>query len=155
MITRQINQLQLTVLDDYAYQVSNDQGKLLHSYRYHPEMGIGQMQWRDFIRDEDIKEIYRFQLYFTQENKIPAQKVCSNIAAYEGSFDGVNEWLFQEVVPVSLERGFKYLATIIPKDFFAQLALEMFQEQAEADQLFVSKYFDEEEAALAWLKEVE
>lgn len=150
--THFVDDLVVSVDTMHSFSVRNAYGEVSFRYEYDPQTEIHLNQWIGYTPDEDAKAIYRFLLRFATEHGFSMRKNVSDTSAMEGSFDGITDWLLHEHVPRAVKAGFKYAAVVLPKDFFTQVSVNNLRER-EAEQAYISNYFDSQVAARAWLVE--
>jgi hypothetical protein len=147
----QENYLTIESLSDYAYQALNIKGEVVYEFTYFPEEKYCLHHWISYLPDNEVIRIYELSMdFFNNHPEASIARSLTDITTYDGSFDGINEWLVTNLMPRVLAMGFKAGATILPKDFFAQLALEEYQEMAK-NLPYQQGYFDNLETAREWL----
>lgn len=136
--------------NDLEFRIVNKQNKVIFEYRYELIHKLAVHTWHGFMEDSIIIEIYKFIAQFGFQRKQTVFGSITDLRNIEGSFDGTNEWLTKEYLPIAVKYGFRFAATVRSNDFYANLALE------ELDELgvgYTSKIFDNFEDAYAWVTE--
>jgi hypothetical protein len=140
---------------EFSYQAVNQSGNIVYSFAYFPEQGesgYALHRWISFLPDEEIINLYEYSLdFFNRHHIVPALSV-SDITTYDGSFDGINEYMITSLLPRVLAMGFRAGATVLPTDFFAQLALDEYREMAK-NLPYKQEYFESLAEASAWIIE--
>jgi hypothetical protein len=138
-------------LSDYSYQASNAKGEVVYKFSYFLEKKYCLHHWISYLPDNEVIRMYELSLdFFENHPEASIALSLTDITTYDGSFDGINEWLVTNLMPRVLAMGFKAGATVLPKDFFAQLALEEYQEMAKSLP-YQQGYFDNLDTARDWL----
>lgn len=115
--------------------------------------GIFVDRWIGFVTDEEMKAIMDGHYYRLFADSGCNKKICDT-TLLEGSFDGVNEWFATYFLPKLMQAGLRYNAIVLPRDIFAQMAMNENTEQVEATaaDAFQVRMFGSFEDARTWLK---
>lgn len=127
-----------------------DSGKLVYWLYFYPEKELLMHKWIGFLTDEAHKAIWNYTLDFSEKHDVFRYKSIADTSDLIGSFDGINDFILEKVLPRVIAGGLKYSAYILPKDFYAMLATQFYQEEAQ-QMPFITKYFDNLTEAEAWL----
>lgn len=139
---------QIEEKDKLSFRVFDEFQKMLFEYRYEPTHKLAIQTWHSFNEDENIINIYKKVAKFAFENKQLIVGSITDLTNAEGSFDGTNEWLTREYMPIAVKYGFKFAAVVRSNDFFANLALE----DLEAIEVgYTNKNFNNFEDSYAWI----
>lgn len=136
--------------NDLTFTIVNKYKKVIFEYRYEPAYKLAVHVWHGFIDDNTIIEIYKFTAQFGFQRKQFVFGSITDLQDIEGSFDGTNEWLTKEYIPIAVKYGFRFATTIRSKDFFANLALEELEALGVG---YTNKIFDSFEEGYAWITE--
>lgn len=139
---------QVDTKDNLSFRVLDEYQKLLFDYRYEPTYRLAIQTWHGFIEDPIIIGIYQYVAKFAFTNKQPIFGSITDLTNIEGSFDGTNDWLTKEYMPIAVKYGFRFAVVVRPKDFFANLALEDLEEFKVG---YTHKDFDNFEESYAWI----
>jgi len=134
--------------NDLSFKVLDKYQKIIFEYRYESAHKLAIQIWYGFIRDTTIIEIYKEIAKFAFQRKQAIFGSITDLTDVEGSFDGTNEWLTKEYMPIAIKYGFRFAANINSKDFFANLALDELEELKTG---YVSKAFDNFEDGYEWV----
>ncbi|MCT4647810.1 MAG: hypothetical protein N4A74_22675 [Carboxylicivirga sp.] len=104
--------------------------------------------WIGFRTSEQLMEVLdgHFLDTFVQNN---CKKMIINNTEMTGSFSAVNDWLGQEFMPKMVNSGLTHNAVVLPKNLFAELAVEDWDEKISG---FASKNFGSLQDAVTWVK---
>jgi hypothetical protein len=142
--------MEFIIEDDYNFRVLNYLNQEIFHYQYEPKFKLAKQRWQNYVPDADVIAIYQYIAQFAFQHQQAIIGSISDILNIEGSFDGSNEWLMKEYMPLSVKYGFRFAATVRPLDFYAQLALdETFEPAKEVG--FTAQDFDNFEAAYQWV----
>jgi hypothetical protein len=61
------------------------------------------------------------------------------------------QWVNENIHQRSLKAGIKKFAYLVSKDLFSQVSIEQTMEEGNAQEIFETRYFDDETEALTWL----
>jgi len=142
--------LEFIELGEYQFGIKNSFGKVFYDFTYEPEYKIMIQRFHTFIPDQDLKEIYYAFNRFCAENKLLVIGCISDITAFDGSFDGISEWLYTEFLPQSVKYGYRFDAIVKPNDFYTQLALDEIRAYPKE---FENEIFDTFDEGYQWLIE--
>jgi hypothetical protein len=135
--------------DDFIY-VYNAQGRQIVEINIHLlSEGILNDTWYGVVFDEEYIA-FLDGIYYEIFGSIKFTKKLCNIKNLEGSFDGINEWIYKIYHPKFISNGLKYNALVKPEELCAQLSLEFYMEKIN-NLTLESQTFDSQEDALAWL----
>ncbi|MCU0446121.1 MAG: hypothetical protein MUE85_14530 [Microscillaceae bacterium] len=144
--------LTIQATGESSYQALDPQDKVVYSFEYFWTEDYCLHHWQCYLPDNDIIFLYEYSIdFFNRTGASPARSL-TDITTYDGSFDGINEYLVTSLLPRVLAMGFRAGATVLPEDFFAQLALEEYQAMAQ-DLPYKQGYFASLEDAKTWLLE--
>jgi hypothetical protein len=137
-----------------GYEVSlADSNQLVYWLEIYPDQNLLIHKWIGFLTDEALKVIWLYTLDFVEAQNGFRHKSIADTSELEGSFDGINDFILETVLPRVLGGGFRYSAYVLPKDFYAMLATKFYQEETE-EMPFTTKYFDNQEDAKNWLMSI-
>ncbi|MCU0444581.1 MAG: hypothetical protein MUE85_06645 [Microscillaceae bacterium] len=143
------------VINNLEFQILNYQDEVIYHYTYFPETHLCSYYFVGFFSDRDALDCYKRMAAFARENQQLVRKSLVDLSRIEGSFDGINEWLFTKFVPQSVALGLRYTAVVRSQEFYSNLAIE------EQDSLIASVtasldyqhvFFDNYQEAWAWLQ---
>ncbi|MCU0446007.1 MAG: hypothetical protein MUE85_13940 [Microscillaceae bacterium] len=138
--------------DEYNFRAYNELDQEIFHYRYEPSYKLAIQTWQNYVPDADIIAIYQKIAQFAFQNQQPIIGSITDILGIDGSFDGTNEWLMREYMPISVKYGFRFAATVQPLEFYAQLALEEALGMAH-EVGFTTQYFESLDEAYQWVTE--
>jgi hypothetical protein len=104
--------------------------------------------WIGYRTSDEFIEICEGHLY-DQFKKNNCAKIQVDISKMSGSFSGVNDWMANTFMPKLVNAGFKCSSVVLPADLFAKLSAEEWESKVSG---FVTRNFDNADAALTWLK---
>ncbi|MCU0389752.1 MAG: hypothetical protein MUE81_01410 [Thermoflexibacter sp.] len=130
--------------------ISEESGEIVYWLRFYPDKELLMHKWIGYLTDEALKAIWLYTLDFVEKYDAFRYKSIADTSTLEGSFDGINDFILEVVLPRALAGGLKYSAYILPKDFYALLATQFYQEETK-EMPFVTQYFDNQEEAEKWL----
>jgi hypothetical protein len=149
-----VEMLQFTEKEN-GYEVSiKGSERVVYWLYFYPERALLIHKWLGFQPDECWVAIWKYTLNFVQRHRVQHFKSIADTTELEGSFDGINAFVVQEILPHVIAGGLKYFAYILPREFYARLATQFYQE-ATKDVPFVTRYFDNITAAEKWLMSIE
>ncbi len=138
-----------------GYEASTqDTGQVIYWLRFYPERELLIHKWIGFQFDEGWISVWKYTLDFCEKRDILRFKSIADTSALEGSFDGINDFIMQEVLPRVIASGFKYSAYVLPQEFYAMLATQFYQEEAK-EMPFITRYFDNLAEAEKWLMSID
>jgi len=128
-------------------------GSKIHSVEsLYYEYGILTHRWFGEVFDEEIKEILggHFVDAFVESR---CSKILADLSRWSVSWDGVNDWLRDDLMPRLEEAGLRRLAVFVKGDLTTEndasrLALERFENE---NQNIDASFFSEQKA-LEWLR---
>jgi hypothetical protein len=135
-----------------AFNFKDDE---VFNFQYQPDGNYIQYTWFGYVPVEQAIETYSRVTQFIVKYQIPFSKSLTDMRKAEGSFDEMNEWLVKEFMPNVIAFGLKAYATVLPEDFYSQLATEEYINLAK--NLPCEKaYFNymEMDKAIEWIKNV-
>jgi hypothetical protein len=142
--------MEFIIEDDYNFKVFNQLNQQIFHYQYEPQFKLAKQTWQNYIPDADVIAIYQYVAQFAFQHQQPIIGSISDLINIEGSFDGSNEWLMKEYMPISVKYGFRFAATVRPLEFYAQLALDEIFEPAQVAG-FIARDFDNFVVAYQWI----
>lgn len=105
--------------------------------------------WIGFRTSDEFIEICDGHLYdFFKTNA--CTKILVDISKMTGSFDGVNDWMATYFMPKLMKAGFNCSAVVLPKDVFAQISVENWEQKVSG---FTTRNFGDYYTALNWIKQ--
>jgi hypothetical protein len=119
-----------------------ESGTIVYWLEIFPHKNLLMHKWIGFLTDEALMAIWLYTLDFVEKRNGFKHKSIADTSELVGSFDGINQFIAEAVLPRVLAGDFKYSAYVLPKDFYALLATEFYQEEAK-ELPFVTKYFDD------------
>lgn len=108
-------------------------------------------RWYGEVFDEEIKEILGFH-FVDAFIESKCDKILADLSQWAASWDGVNDYLRDDVMPRLFAAGLRHLAVFVKRDESAEddanrFALERFETQIDN----VKASFSSEQEALRWL----
>jgi hypothetical protein len=104
--------------------------------------------WLGFRTAEEFIEICDGHLYDLFKSN-GCKKIIVDISKMTGSFDSVNDWMANTYMPKLMKIGFNCSAVVLPKDVFAQISVENWEQKVSG---FTTRNFGDLNAALNWIK---
>ncbi|MCU0443499.1 MAG: hypothetical protein MUE85_01180 [Microscillaceae bacterium] len=144
--------MEYIIENEYNFRVYNAMKENIFHYKYEPEYKLAIQTWQNYIPDENIIAIYQYMAQYAFQHQQLIVASINNLQGVDGSFDGVRDWLSTEYLPRAVKYGFKFTATVRPKDFYAQLALEEAQDIPQ-HLGYTAQNFNDFEAAYEWIKQ--
>ncbi|MCB1179690.1 MAG: hypothetical protein KDK36_19085 [Leptospiraceae bacterium] len=106
--------------------------------------------WESFsVTDKEIKDVLENLLLFIIDKKCDRQ-IINTQNARGGFSDTIHDWLENDWIPRAVKVGMKYVATITPKNTFAQLSNDFWQEVSNEIGFFTINVNSHEEG-IKWL----
>lgn len=139
----------LVVQDGNKIQTINRAEQLIHSIEldYVPYQ-ILVHRWIGYRTNEQFKEIIdgHFMDLFRKNR---CTKVVVDISEMTGTFNGINDWMAEYLMPKLVTLGFRASAVILPKNIFVKLSADEWEEKTSG---FTNRNFEKFPDALIWLK---
>ncbi|TAF63592.1 MAG: hypothetical protein EAZ55_13465 [Cytophagales bacterium] len=142
----------VSMINDYSFLIENEKDQWSFRYEYDIDTRVSISTWKGYVSHIEIVEVFKLLFGFAIKKQISTLAAISDISKFEGSFDSANEWLVSNYMPVLVQRGFKLMAFVRPKDFFASLALEDYKNLAQDKGMgYKEGYFNSVQQALEWV----
>ncbi len=116
--------LQFKEIDTFNYEIYDERAIKVFSFEYVPDYFLAISTWTDFTTVEQIMGIYKHIGWFAFQNKLLVMRSISDLSQFDGSFADAADWFFDEYIPIAVQAGLQASASIEPKDFYAQLAMD-------------------------------
>lgn len=126
-------------------------GKPLLFLTYKPEYNGLHAEWVGFADLEDIKKAALLIVEAFKQTK--ADKYVNDTRKVTGVYSFAAEWTAKEWLPMAVEAGLSYIATVFSGNTFAKLSAQETEKAIGKKGIVVSKNFDTIEDAELWLRE--
>lgn len=103
------------------------------------------------MRDEEYRQEILEQLRCYQEYKVKGSLIDTSTFEF-GIVPDTQEWANQNIFPPAAKANLRYVALLVPQDFYAQLSIEQYVNE-DKDNLLHFHYFENIEEARDWLEE--